>query len=134
MKKSLVCALIVFVLITAISVCSVFAAGVFSKEESVPCLACGENMKLCCGEQAVNGDETLSWNAYYCESCGYFERSFDSHDEKSCKLIKLHDAVHIDAVHIEDATEHSETPHDPVAAGDYCEQHRVFECKIPHEG
>ena len=129
MKKSLVCALIVFVLITAISVCSVFAAGVFSKEESVPCLACGENIKLCCGEQAVNGDETLSWNAYYCESCGYFERSFDSHDEKSCALIKLHDAVHI-----EDATEHSETPHDPAAAGDYCGQHQVFECRIPHEG
>ena len=45
MKKSLVCALIVFVLITAISVCSVFAAGVFSKEESVPCLACGETLQ-----------------------------------------------------------------------------------------
>lgn len=86
-------------------------------------------MKLCCGEQAVNGDKTLSWNAYYCESCGYFERSFDSHDEKSCELIKLHDAVHI-----EDATEHSETPHDPAAAGDYCGQHQVFECRIRHEG
>ena len=86
-------------------------------------------MKLCCGEQAVNGDETLSWSAYYCESCGYFERSFDFHDEKSCKLIKLHDAVHI-----EDATEHSETPNDPAAAGDYCGQHQVFECRIPHEG
>lgn len=124
MKKSLVCALIVFVLITAISVCSVFAAGVFSKEESIPCLACGENMKLCCGEQAVNGDESLSWNAYYCESCGYFERSFDSHDETSCKLIKLHDAAHI-----EDTTALSDIPHEPVAAGDYCEQHQVFECE-----
>ena len=127
MKKSSFFALIVFVLITAISVCSVFAAGVFSKEESVPCPVCGENMKICCGESAVNGDEALSWNAYCCESCGYFQRGSDCHDESSCNLIKLHDAAHLAGT-----TERSDTPHDPVAAGDYCEQHRIFECKISH--
>lgn len=133
------------------------------------CPTCNKDMMLCCsGSVAVDdnrasclvldhpsGCETIQdlyWNAYYCNSCGYYQRGYrsdeyhveaywhtkaDCYDHAYCSLPRLSDLTNIEEKECLSEKNSSNTYSNPIdaaiAASDYCEVHDIFACNIPHE-
>lgn len=94
--------------------------------------------------------QDLYWNAYICMDCGWYTigtKSDDYHveaywhkkdsscyDNAYCSMQSLDDlrAVVNAKTEVMSVNTAESQEHDPVAAGDYCDVHQVFECKIPH--
>jgi hypothetical protein len=133
------------------------------------CPNCNTSMILCCSESMKtdnyrascyvsshpDGCETIQdlyWNAYYCPSCGYFQRGSRSNDyhveayyhtkDSSCydnaycslpRLSDLTQANNPEPTSTDSSSHSADNVKDAVAAADYCEVHHKFACDIPHE-